>query len=50
MLVPHFTENIFQSRMTLVSSNVVITITIDVKNHKKKKIIKNDVKGLSNAQ
>ena len=31
MLDPHFIENIFCSRLTLDSSNVIITIKIDVK-------------------
>jgi len=35
MLVLHFIENIFRSRLNLVSSNDIITIKIDVKNHKK---------------
>ncbi len=35
MLVPHFIENIFRSRLTLVSSNDIITIKIDFYNHKK---------------
>ena len=35
MLVPHFIENIFRSRLTLVNSNDIITIKIDVNNHKK---------------
>ena len=38
MLVPHFIENIFRSKLTLVSSNDIITIKIDEKNvtnHKK---------------
>ena len=34
MLVSHFIENIFWSRLNLVSSNDIITIKIDVKNHK----------------
>ena len=35
MLVPNFNENIFLSRLILVSSNVISNIKIDVKNHKK---------------
>ena len=35
MLVSHFIENIFQSRLNLVSSKDIITIKIDNKNVKK---------------
>ena len=35
MLVPNFNENIFLSRLILVSYNVISNIKIDVKNHKK---------------
>ena len=54
MLVPHFIKNIFRSRLTLVSSNVIITIKIDVKNHKKinkqERLFKKNLNGLSNGQ
>ena len=53
MLVPHFIENIFCSRLTLDSSNVIITIKTDVKNHnvinKQKRLFKK-IKWLSNGQ
>jgi len=35
MLDPHFIKNIIRSRLTLISSNNIITIKIDVKNYKK---------------
>ena len=31
MLIPHFSENIFHSGMTVVSSNDIITLKIDDK-------------------
>ena len=52
MLVPHFIENIFCSRLTLDSSNVIITIKIDVKKPQEykqtKNIILKKLNGLTN--
>ena len=54
MLVPHFLENIFWSRLTLVSSNDIITIKIDVKkpqeNIQIKRFFLKILNGLSNGQ
>ena len=54
MLVPHFIENIFRSRLTLVSSNDIITIKIDVKkpqeNIQIKRFFLKILNGLSNGQ
>ena len=53
MLIPHLIENIFRSRLTLVSSNDKITIKINVKNPKKinkQSLFKQNFNGPSNGQ
>ena len=47
MFIPNFIENIFLSRLILVSSKVILNIKIDVKNHKK---INKHLNVLSNRQ